>query len=103
MQSVTVKETPITKLPSENIYDVCAPMVYSKILSVVKEPAIAETILERVFVSAFQDEETFKGSKRSPLMTLLETSGKKSERTIKALSIFRECCGGTTLSLAKKI
>ena len=100
------EETPAaftaTKVSPEKIYDVCAPAVYGKIMSIVNQPQIAEVLLEKVFVNAFQNEETFTKSKRSPLITLLEKSGDKTEKTAKALNIFRECCSGTTVSGTKK-
>lgn len=92
----------IKKLSHEKLYDVCAPAVYGKILSVVKQPPIADKILEKVFVNAFNDEDTFTGSFKSPLITLLEKSDDKSNKTLTALNIFRECCAGSTISITDK-
>lgn len=77
-----------------------APPVYGKILSIVHKDPITGKVLDKVFVSAYTDSETF--PLRSPLMSLIDLARKKSNKTIKALTIFRECCSGASVSLEDK-
>ena len=102
MKQDNVQQSGVKKLSPEKIYDVCAPAVYGKILSIVQEVPIANKVLEKVFVEAFKNKDTFNGSSKSPLITLLDKSGDKSTKTLKALNVFRECCEGSTLSLTDK-
>ncbi|PZX56091.1 hypothetical protein LV84_02459 [Algoriphagus ratkowskyi] len=78
------------------LYDVYAPPVYGKILSIVQQDPIAGKVLEKVFLSAYTNNETF--PLRSPLMSLIDIAKEKSSKTIKALAIFRECCSGASIS-----
>ncbi len=82
------------------IYDLYSPPVYGKILSIVPEGPIADTIFEKVFVSAYTNNKTF--PIRSPLMSLIDIAHEKTHRTLKALEIFNECCSGATISIEKK-
>ena len=90
---------PNHKLTPE-LYDKFAPPVYGKILSIVHQDPIAGKVLEKVFISAYTDDETF--PLRSPLMSLIDLASEKSNKTIKALTIFRECCSGASISLKDK-
>ena len=82
------------------LYDLYAPPVYNKILSIVHKGPIAGTILEKVFLSAYTNDSTF--PLRSPLMSLIDLAHEKSSKTIKALKIFNECCSGATISMTEK-
>ncbi|WP_339706117.1 hypothetical protein [Algoriphagus aquimarinus] len=82
------------------LYDKFAPPVYGKILSIVHKGPIAGKLLEKVFVSAYTNDKTF--PLRSPLMSLIDLAREKSNKTIKALTIFRECCSGASISLKDK-
>lgn len=97
-----VKESGADRLSQEKIYDVCAPAVYGKILSIVGQTPIADKVLEKVFVKAFRDGDLPDAGERSPLIELLNRSKEKSEKTVKALNFFRDCCAGTTVSGADK-
>ncbi|GAB3016690.1 hypothetical protein GCM10027284_39730 [Cyclobacterium sediminis] len=78
------------------LYDIYAPPVYRKILNIVHKGPIAGKVLEKVFVSAYSDNDTF--PLRSPLMSLIDIANEKSSKTMKALTIFNECCSGTSIS-----
>ncbi len=82
------------------LYDRYAPPVYGKIFSIVHKGPIAQRILENVFVLAYVNNKTF--PLRSPLMSLIDIADEKSNKTMKALTIFRECCSGTSISLNDK-
>lgn len=82
------------------LYDLYAPPVYGKILSIVHKGPIAGTILEKVFLAAYTNDSTF--PLRSPLMSLIDLAQEKSAKTVKALTIFSECCSGTTVSITDK-
>jgi len=88
-----------SKLTPE-LYDKFAPPVYGKILSIVHKGPIAGKLLEKVFVSAYTNDKTF--PLRSPLMSLIDLAREKSNKTIKALTIFRECCSGASINLKDK-
>jgi len=90
---------PNRKLTPE-LYDKFAPPVYGKILSIVHKGPIAGKLLEKVFVSAYTKDETF--PLRSPLMSLIDLAHERSNKTIKALTIFRECCSGASISITDK-
>ena len=79
------------------LYDMYAPPVYGKILSIVHKGPIAGKVLEKVFVSAYTNNNTF--PLRSPLMSLIDIAHEKSSKTVKALAIFNECCSGTSIIL----
>lgn len=79
------------------LYDFYAPVVYNKVLSIVHEGQIAEKIFEKVFLSAYINNETF--PLRSPLMSLIDIAHEKSSKTIKALTIFNACCSGASTSI----
>lgn len=85
---------------TREIYNLFVPPVYGKILSIVREDQIAEKILEKVFVYAYKNNNTF--PLRSPLMSLMDIAHDKSSKTVNALAIFRECCAGTSISIAEK-
>ena len=80
------------RLSQSQIYDLLAPTVYGKILSIVHKGPIADSVLEKVFVNAFLNKNYFTNSLSSPLITLLNASNSKSTRTMKALSLLRDCC-----------
>jgi hypothetical protein len=82
------------------LYDLYAPPVYGKILSIVQKGPIAGKILEKVFVSAYTNNKTF--PVRSPLMSLIDIANDKSCKTIQALNIFKECCSGASVSIDYK-
>ncbi|ABG57737.1 hypothetical protein [Cytophaga hutchinsonii] len=82
------------------LYDFYAPVVYSKVLRIVHKDQIAEKILEKVFLSAYTNNETF--PLRSPLMSLIDIAHEKSCKTIKALAIFNACCSGASISITDK-
>ncbi|SFB28005.1 hypothetical protein [Algoriphagus aquimarinus] len=88
-----------SKLTPE-LYDKFAPPVYGKILSIVHQGPIAGKVLEKVFVSAYTKDETF--PLRSPLMSLIDLAQERSRKTVKALTIFRECCSGASISITDK-
>lgn len=88
-----------SKLTSE-LYDLYAPPVYGKILSIVHKGPIAGKILEKVFVSAYTNNNSF--PLRSPLMSLIDIAHEKSSKTVQALTIFSECCSGATISIVDK-
>lgn len=94
------KIMPSSQKLTPELYDVYAPPVYGKILSIVHEGPIAGKVLEKVFVSAYSDNETF--PLRSPLMSLIDLARERSNKTIEALNIFRECCSGASVSLEDK-
>lgn len=85
---------------SNELYDMYAPPVYGKILSIVKREPIAEKLFEKVFVSAYTNDMTF--PVRSPLMSLIDIAQEKSNKTINALTLFSACCSGTTISITEK-
>ena len=89
-------------LPFSELYDLCAPAVYGKILSIVHKGPIADKILRQVFVEAFKNQATLTGNLRGPLMTLLNSSREKSYKTIKALNLLNACCDGTSVVINKK-
>ena len=82
------------------VYDMYAPPVYGKILSIVHKGPIAGKVLEKVFVSAYSNNPTF--PLRSPLMSLVDIAHEKSKKTIKALTIFNECCSGKSIGIKDK-
>lgn len=82
------------------LYDLYATPVYGKILSIVHKGPIAGKILEKVFVSAYTNNNSF--PLRSPLMSLIDIADEKSSKTIKSLTIFNECCSGATISITDK-
>ncbi len=86
-----------SKLTPE-LYDFYAPPVYGKILRIVQKDPIADKLLEQVFVKAYTSDKTF--PLRSPLMSLIDLAQEKSRKTIKALTIFNECCSGSSSSIA---
>ncbi|MBK6731318.1 MAG: hypothetical protein IPG60_10275 [Bacteroidetes bacterium] len=85
---------------TREMYNLYVPPVYGKILSIVREDQIAEKILEKVFVYAYKNNTTF--PLRSPLMSLIDIAHDKSSKTVNALTIFRACCAGATISITDK-
>lgn len=88
-----------SKLTSEQ-YDLYSPSIYGNILSIIDKAPIADKIFEKVFVSAYTDNETF--PLRSPLMSLIDIAQEKSNKTLKALTIFNECCAGSSVTIKDK-
>ena len=82
------------------LYDLYAPTVYSKVLSIVHEEPIAEKIFVKVFTFAYTNNSTF--PLRSPLASLIDLAHEKSCKTVKALAIFSACCSGATISICDK-
>ena len=89
-------------LSQSEIYDLYAPAVYGKILSIVHKGPIADKILEKIFVEAFTINHILYKTPRRPLISLLNHSREKSYKVIKALNIFNECCAGTTICINNK-
>ena len=101
MENVKEKQqkTPYNIL-TPDVYDLYAPAVYGKILSIINKEQIADRILEKVFVNAYKN---FSASNlQTPLTLLLNEARKKSNKTIQALNIFRECCSGSTVYIKNK-
>ncbi len=94
------KNNQINRKLTPELYDVYAPPVYNKILSIVHKGPIAGKILEKVFVSAYSKNSSF--PLRSPLMSLIDLADEKSNKTLKAITILNECCSGATISLAEE-
>ena len=79
-------------------YDIYAPSVYGKILNMVNHVPIAENILEHVFLKSNVLQKN-PGSLQSPLLMLINQASGKTQRTIKALEIFKACCSGTSIGI----
>ena len=92
-------QQPDCKLTPE-LYDLYAPVVYNKVLSIVRKEPIAKKVFEKVFTLAYTNNNVF--PVRSPLLSLIDLAHKKSCKTIEALTIFSACCSGTTVSIANK-
>jgi len=84
---------------SSKTYDLYAPLVYTSILHRVPAGPIANKILEKVFVNAFTSKNKTSFTIHVPLVSLMNASREKSNLTMRALEIFRECCAGTTISI----
>ncbi len=78
------------------LYDKYAPAVYGRILQVVKQKDIAETILEKVFIKAFSNSSVKTTSQLSPFITLLNESRNKSYSTIKAMKVLGSLCSASS-------
>ena len=96
------EKTAVKDLSPSEIYDLYAPAVYGKILGIVHKEPIADKILEKVFIKAFEDKDLFANISRPPLISLLNQARKKCYQTIKALNIFNECCAGSSVSITEK-
>ncbi|MEP6676935.1 MAG: hypothetical protein ABJA78_17365 [Ferruginibacter sp.] len=83
-------------------YDLYAPPVYGKILSIVHKGPIANKILEKVFINTYKNKSSLSYPLQGPLVSLLNQAREESYKTIKALTIFRECCSGATISIQEK-
>lgn len=83
-------------------YDLYAPALYGKILSIVHKGPIAEKVLEKIFVDAFTGKNAATYSLLSPLSTLLNASREKSYKTIRALNLFRSCCEASGVCITTK-
>lgn len=79
-------------------YDRYAPPVYGKILNMVNHVPIADNILEHVFLKSNVLQNN-PGSLQSPLLVLINQATGKTQRTIKALEIFKACCSGTSIKI----
>lgn len=93
------QKTPYNIL-TPDLYDVYAPAVYGKILSIINKEQIADRLLEKVFVNAYKPPPA--SHLQTPLTSLLNEARKKSNKTIQALNIFRECCSGSTVHIKDK-
>jgi len=82
------------------LYDLYAPTVYSKVLSIVHKEQIAEKIFVKVFTLAYTNNNSF--PVRSHLMSLIDLAHEKSCKTVKALAIFSACCSGASISICDK-
>jgi len=96
------KKSKMENISSNEIYDLYAPTVYGKILSIVRKKPIANMILEKVFINALIDKNIPAHEFHTPLISLLNHSREKSYKTIKALIILAECCAGKTLHINDK-
>lgn len=83
-------------------YDLYAPAVYGRILSIVHKGPIAEKVLEKVFINAFTAKHAAANSLLSPLNTLLNASRDKSNKTIQALNLFKDCCEASGVCVTVK-
>jgi hypothetical protein len=84
------------------LYDLYAPAVYGRILSIVHKGPIADKILENIFINAFNDRSTLSHPLRSALISMLNKSREESYKTIRALNLFTECCAGSSIGISKK-
>lgn len=82
------------------MYDIYAPVVFNKILTIIPTQKIANKILENVFLNMYVHKNIPASQLRSPLLSMLDHANEKSNKTIKALKLFRECCGGTNICIA---
>ncbi|HMK02553.1 MAG TPA: hypothetical protein VK489_00095 [Ferruginibacter sp.] len=89
-------------LSQSEIYDLYAPAVYGKILGIVHKGPIADKILEKVFIDAFKNKTAHNNHLKTPLMSMLNQAREKSYKTIRALSIFTECCAGCSVCIKGK-
>jgi hypothetical protein len=83
-----------------DLYDRYAPAVYGKILSIINKEQIADRLLEKVFINAYKNLPA--SNLQTPLTALLNEARKKTNKTIQALNIFRECCAGSTVHIKDK-
>ena len=97
-----IDKAALQDLSDEAFYDLFAPVVYGQIIRVVPQVPIANKILEKVFMNAFRNRMVMHSSLRSPLITLLNQSRDKTQATLEALYIFRECCAGASVNIADK-
>jgi len=102
MKPLNNKETTANKVITIEMYDLYAPAVYGKILSIVHKGPIAHKILEKIFATAFKGDNIPTHNSNTPLISLLNQSREKSYKTIKALNIFSECCAGTSVHITDK-
>ena len=89
--------TPHTLTPAA--YDVFSQVVFNKILSIVPKEPIANKLLENVFVDMYVNKNLPPAPVKSPLLSLLHHAHLKSNNTVKALAIFRECCGASAADM----
>ena len=89
-------------LSQSEIYDLYAPAMYGKILSIVHKGPIADKVLEKVFVTAFTKKTDAENSLLSPLVTLLNASREKSYKVVSALNLFRGCCEASGVCITTK-
>ena len=82
------------------LFDQYSPAVYGKILSIVNKEPIAEKMLEKVFVSAYTNDPSF--PLRSPMLSLIDLAHERTNKTLKAIMIFNECCSGVSVSINEK-
>jgi hypothetical protein len=85
-----------------SMYDVYLPAVYGKILGIVHKEPIANKILEKVFMDIYATKKAQDYKLQPPLITLLNHAREKSYQTIKALTMFRECCSGASVHMTGK-
>ncbi len=83
-------------------YNLYAPALYGKILSIVHKGPIADKILEKVFVNMYINKTILVQNPERPLVAMLNHARDKSYKTVKALTLFRECCSGASISLTEK-
>jgi hypothetical protein len=95
-----VEKEPVTSPSKMELYDLYAPAVYGKILSIVDNRPIADKMLEKVFINALKHKNIPVYKLHTPLISLLNHSTEKTNKTIKALNIFRECCAGASIHIA---
>lgn len=79
-------------------YDKYAAPVYGRILNMVNHVPIADRILEQVFIKSNLDQND-PATLQSPLVKLINQASGKTQRTLKALEIFKACCAGTSICI----
>lgn len=85
-----------TNLSNGQIYDLYAPPVFGNILKTIPVLEVAEFVLTDTFQRALTNRQAMESSLLSPLTLLLNDARKQSERTLLALRLLHESCGGTT-------
>lgn len=84
------------------VYDLYAPAVYGKILSIVHKGPIADKILEKVFINMYKGNQPTAYHLQAPLIRLLNHAREDSYKIVKALILFRECCSGSSVHITNK-
>ncbi|MEO6488991.1 MAG: hypothetical protein ABIO04_03545 [Ferruginibacter sp.] len=97
-----IKDKQIVPKLTPELYDLYAPAVYGKIISIVHKGPIANKILEKVFIAAYANNNNPLSPFQSPLISLLNQAREKSYKTVKALTIFNESCSGRSIKTIDK-
>ena len=80
-----------------DLYDKYAPAVYGRILQVVKQKEIADKILEKVFIKAFDNSKFNTRKHVTPLTALLNQSRDKTYSTVKAIKALKSLSCGSNV------